>query len=106
MPARTRKSDPDVESKKAPSFEEALGELEAIVEQMENGQLPLNELIDQYEKGVRLFSACDQLLGKARARLELITLKAGKEHAATPSPSVHPEPGDDGEPDDDDIRLF
>ena len=106
MPSRTRKTTPEGEPEDRPSFEQALGELESIVEQMENEQLPLNELIDQYEKGVRLFSECDKLLGGARERLELITLKARQEHSTTPVPPVDSEFADDGEPDDDDIRLF
>ena len=100
---RTRKSTPTGESR---SFEQALGELEAIVEKMENEQLPLNELIDHYEQGTRLFTACDQLLGQARERLELITLKAREDHSATPDPSAGTDAGEDGDPDDDDIRLF
>lgn len=103
MPPRIRKITTEDESAQSPSFERALSQLEAIVEQMENEQLPLNELIDQYEKGVRLFSACDQLLGEARSRLELITLKARQEHSATP---VDSEFTDRGESDEDDIRLF
>jgi len=106
MPPRTRKNTQEADSQDRPSFERALGELEAIVEQMENEQLPLNELIDQYEKGVRLFSACDALLGEARARLELITLKARQAPSATPATSVESESTDDGESDEDDIRLF
>jgi len=108
MPPRTRKTPPDDgEPKHRPTFEEALGELESIVEQMENEELPLNELIEQYEKGVRLFSACDQLLGAARQRLELITLKARQENTATPAPPVDPASTDgDGQPDDHEIRLF
>jgi exodeoxyribonuclease VII small subunit len=106
MPARTRKSPTDGEAEDRPSFEQALGELESIVEQMENEQLPLNELIDQYEKGVRLYSACDALLGQARARLELITLKARQDPSATSAAAVEPESAAGGEPDEDDIRLF
>jgi len=106
MPPRTRKLQPDGELEERPSFEQALGELEAIVDQMENDQLPLNELIDQYEKGVRLFSTCDQLLGEARERLELITLKARQESAPTPVSPAAPVPEGNGEPDDHDIRLF
>ena len=99
---RTRKSTPPGETR---SFEQALGELEAIVEKMESEQLPLDELIDHYEQGTRLFTTCDELLGKARERLELITLKA-REHAATPDPSPGSDAAEDGDPDDDDIRLF
>lgn len=104
---RTSKNKASEESDPVPTFEQALGELETIVEKMENEQLPLNELIDQYEKGTRLFTACDQLLGQARERLELITLKAREDHSANAGPSADTDSAaDDDEPDDDDIRLF
>lgn len=106
MPPRNRKSSPEGSSDERPSFEQSLGELEKIVEQMENEQLPLNQLIDQYEKGVRLFTACDQLLGEARERLELITLKARQDSSATQASSVDSTSTETGEHDDDDIRLF
>lgn len=106
MPSKTRKNPTEGERNESLSFEQAISELESIVEQMENEQLPLNELIDQYEKGVRLFSACDQLLGQARERLELITLKAREQRGSTPVQSPHPQAPGDGESDDDDIRLF
>ncbi len=100
---RARKTAPKEETR---SFEQALEELEAIVEKMENEQLPLNELIDQYERGTRLFTTCDQLLGEARERLELITLKAREDTSSTPEPSGGSDAAVDGETDDDDIRLF
>jgi len=105
MPARTTKPALVDDSGPQPSFEQALEELEAIVEQMENEQLPLNELIDQYEKGVRLFSTCDKLLGEARERLELITLKARQDPAPTTANASDSESTDHGEPDDHDLRL-
>jgi len=99
-----RKSTPPEE--KPASFEQSLAELEAIVENLESGQLPLNELIDQYEKGSRLFSTCDNLLGQARARLELITLKTKTDHLPTPGSSNGSDADGDDASDDDDIRLF
>ena len=106
MPSKNRKTPIGDERAGTVSFEQAVAELESIVEQMENEQLPLNELIDQYEKGVRLFSTCDRLLGQARERLELITLEA-RERRDVPTAKSHPpqSTGDD-ETDDDDIRLF
>lgn len=106
MPAKHRKSTNDNVASGEVSFEDAISQLEAIVEGMENEQLPLNELIDQYEKGIGLFAICDKLLGQARERLELITLKAREQQAPQPSPSPQIESSDEDDPEDDDIRLF
>ena len=59
----------------APSFEDALAGLEAIVEAMEHEQLPLEELVAYYEKGSTLLDRCESILQSARGRIELITLR-------------------------------
>ena len=56
------------------SFEEALAELEAIVETMESGQVDLNKSIATYERGQKLKEHCDAMLKEAEARIEKITL--------------------------------
>lgn len=61
------------------SFEEALGELEALVERMEEDQLPLEQLVADYERGHRLQLRCEGLLSAAKQRLEMITLRAAAE---------------------------
>jgi len=55
------------------SFEGALQRLEAIVQQLEGGQLPLADALAQYEMGVRHLKACYQLLEQAERRIELVT---------------------------------
>jgi exodeoxyribonuclease VII small subunit len=94
MPSR-RKTDPTTDL----SFEDAMAELENIVEAMEGEQLPLEELITRYEAGARLLKHCDSILTGARKRIELITL-ADREVEATPETA-------DVDPDDNnDITLF
>jgi len=56
------------------SFEDALTELEQIVGKLEGGQAPLQESIDIYERGGMLKAHCENLLRKAEARIEKITL--------------------------------
>jgi exodeoxyribonuclease VII small subunit len=56
------------------SFEAALTELEQIVGKLEGGQAPLQESIDIYERGGLLKAHCENLLRKAEARIEKITL--------------------------------
>ena len=53
-----------------PRFEEALGRLEAIVESIETGETPLDELIGKYEEGVDLLKACHARLREAELKIE------------------------------------
>jgi exodeoxyribonuclease VII small subunit len=108
-----RKSSPEEESP-APSFEEALGGLESIVEAMEHESLPLEELVAHYEKGFALLTRCESILQAARSRIELITLKnqgeIGLDAPAKTVEALHdfaPDADpDDSDDDDNDIRLF
>lgn len=61
------------------TFEEALVELETLVESMESDQAPLDELIENYEKGTRLYELCQQRLDNAQQRVDLIRDGAGTE---------------------------
>jgi len=63
-------------SKTKPSelnFEKAMGRLEAIVEQMESGKLPLEDLIVRYEEGMNLVKVCKECLTRAEQKIEIIT---------------------------------
>ncbi len=53
-------------------FEAALAELETIVSQLEDGQLPLAESLERYEQGVAHLKTCYQILEKAERRIELL----------------------------------
>jgi exodeoxyribonuclease VII small subunit len=55
-----------------PTFEEALSQLEAIIESLEAGNTPLEQLIQQYEQGVRLLETCRTKLGEAELRIQKI----------------------------------
>lgn len=59
-----------------PSFEKAIERLEAIVEQMESDKLPLEELLQRYEEGVKLVKLCSDKLAAAEKRIEIITRDA------------------------------
>lgn len=54
------------------SFEAALRALEDIVRQLENGEVPLDESIDLYERGEKLRQHCQARLDAAQARIEKI----------------------------------
>lgn len=47
--------------------------LEKIVEEMEAGELPLEQLIVRYEEGMKLVKVCQERLSAAEARIEIIT---------------------------------
>ena len=58
------------------SFEDALKQLEAIVRQLESGDVPLDESITLYAKGDALKRRCEERLKAAQARIEKISLGA------------------------------
>lgn len=59
------------------SFEQALQQLETIVQQLEKGQVPLEESITFYEKGTALKAHCEAKLRDAEARVEKIVIGPG-----------------------------
>jgi len=58
------------------SFEQALAGLEGIVQQLERGDVPLDQSIGLYERGEALRLACQQRLDAAQARIERIVTAA------------------------------
>ena len=61
---------------KAPDFEEALSELEGLVERLERGDLPLEEALKTFERGVELTRHCQSSLKSAQQKVEIL-LKRG-----------------------------
>ena len=57
------------------SFEEALKDLEKIVENLNNGDMELEKAITAYEKGIQLKNICEERLKNAQERIELIQNK-------------------------------
>ena len=57
------------------SFEEALKDLEKIVEDLNNGDMELEKAITAYEKGIQLKNICEERLKNAQERIELIQTK-------------------------------
>lgn len=65
------------------SFEDALKQLETIVRELEQGNVPLERSIDMYERGDALRKHCDMLLKSAEAKVEKIQLGQSGEAAGT-----------------------
>ena len=113
MPRRPSATSPE-SSGDTPTFEEALASLQTIVESMEHENLPLADLVSQYEKGSALLTRCEAILQTARGRIELITLRnqpeigldAGAQPAEVRPPSLSTASADDTDDDTNDIRLF
>ena len=57
------------------SFEEALKDLEKIVEDLNNGDMELEKAITAYEKGIKLKNICEERLKNAQERIELLQTK-------------------------------
>ncbi|NVD43721.1 exodeoxyribonuclease VII small subunit [Qipengyuania atrilutea] len=61
------------------TFEDALRQLEAVVKQLESGDVPLDESIDLYERGEALRKHCQARLDAAQARIQkIVTDASGK----------------------------
>ena len=57
---------------KPKDFEDALGKLEAIVRELEDGELSLEKSLSRYEHGVRLARFCNTKLDEAEKRIEML----------------------------------
>ncbi|HUO21029.1 MAG TPA: exodeoxyribonuclease VII small subunit [Caulobacteraceae bacterium] len=68
------------------TFEQALAELEAIVQELESGHAPLEQSIEMYERGARLKAHCEARLEAARLKVEKIVVgPAGTAERAEPA---------------------
>jgi exodeoxyribonuclease VII small subunit len=52
------------------SFEQAFEQLEAAVEALQDGQMPLERALNHYEEGMKLAQHCNELLEKAELRVQ------------------------------------
>ena len=94
------------------NFETAMDRLEAIVEQMESGKLPLEELIVRYEEGMNMVKVCQERLASAEQKIEIIARNSAgkpivKNFEPTPemsAPAVAAEP--QRNENNDDVSLF
>ena len=67
------------------SFEEAIKELTGIVGKIEQGEIPLQDSLGQYEKGMALIKHCRDILQKAEQRIEKISEAQAKSQKNTDS---------------------
>src|SRR5207247_9102251 len=93
------------------NFEGAMGRLEKIVEQMESGKLPLEDLIVRYEEGMNLVKVCQERLAKAEQKIEIIARNSAgkpevKEFEPTQAPEKPASMADESPSTNDEIKLF
>ncbi len=74
------------------SFEKSLEELETIVGKLENGDLPLEESLELFEKGIKLSRECRDRLTSAERKIQILMKDANGELTA-----AEMEPDDLGE---------
>jgi exodeoxyribonuclease VII small subunit len=64
-----------IKKARTPDFEQSLGELEAVVERLEHGELTLEEALKQFERGIALARSCQASLKVAEQKVEILLRK-------------------------------
>jgi len=94
---------------KKKTFEQYLEQLQALADDLEAGDLPLEEALKKYEEAIKAFRLCQQMLKKAEERIEILLRNAEGELEAQPfKPGAEaPEmPSEKSEPEDPNDELF
>lgn len=114
MPSRAKPLPAAAESGEV-SFEEAMGELEEIIEALDGSPAGLDELVAKYERGMGLLARCQKQLDGAQLRIEQIVRRAEgapeitsmtPAAAGVPSPVAGTSQAPSPPTPDDEIRLF
>jgi exodeoxyribonuclease VII small subunit len=61
-----------------PKFEESLKKLEEIVEQLEKGEIPLEQSLALFEEGMKMSNSCRKELEAAEGKVEILLRNQGK----------------------------
>ncbi len=65
-----------------PDFEQSLQQLEGLVEQLEQGDLPIEDALKAFEQGIRLTRDCQSILQQAEQKVQLLTEQDGEIQAS------------------------
>ncbi len=76
--------------KKMPNFETTLAELEALVDEMEHGEMPLEQSLKEFERGIKLVRSCQQALTDAEQKVEMLTKDGLVPFEAVTDPTIDP----------------
>lgn len=55
-----------------PPLEESLGELSAIVDDLESGEQPIEDMMEQFERAMKLVKNCHERLDQQAQRIEIV----------------------------------
>jgi len=66
------------------SFEEYLKKLESIVQQLEEGELTLDESVKLYEEGISISKLCLDKLNKTKQKIEQLVVEGGGKYSLKP----------------------
>jgi len=81
-------------AKKEPTLEEALRQLESLAQEIERGEIGLEESIQKYEQGMKLVAHCRAILTRAEQRIQELQPPAESPTPDSPLSSPPAEPGD------------
>ncbi len=76
--------------KKEPDFEQSLAALETLVNQMEQGEMSLEQSLEAFEQGVQLTRECQQRLEQAEQRVQVLLEQNGRVQAKPLDPELQP----------------
>lgn len=60
------------------SYEDAIAQLEGIIEALEDGDIPLQDLVVKFEEGSKLLKVCQAQLKEAEAKIEKLNTQTGE----------------------------
>jgi len=67
---------------RTPRFEEALADLEGVVRRLEEGEMPLEESLEAFERGMKLVRTLSERLAAIEERVEVLLAESGELTAA------------------------
>jgi exodeoxyribonuclease VII small subunit len=68
-------------AKKSINLEKSLADLEALVEELESGDLPLDKAMKKFEEGIKLTRGCQTALKEAEQKVEILLKSTGGEES-------------------------
>ena len=71
------------------NFEQTLAELEALIQRLESGSLPLDEALKTFERGVELTRGCQAALKTAQQKVEILLQRDGSSSIEPFQAQVH-----------------
>ena len=78
VPARIENMSESKKVSKKFNFEKALEELEEIVSRLDSGELGLEEMLEEFERGIKLVRSCQKFLEQAQKKVEMLIADSEK----------------------------